>query len=177
MAAFNSSPCAGQRSSRPSLRVNTTLNTAAAAGFSHSGQQGSPISVASSPISSSTSISQGVSANPPLTSTAQPSVTGTLVGPTFPVSPIFSLPKEPGYLSQTNRRTVDILSSSCRTQGPLGASCSPSVGLCRFKARGIQSSFRLRPLALLVVTTSYGGPLFTIPCVFPFLSFLSYLSF
>lgn len=46
MAGSNSSPCAGLKSSRPSLRVITTFSPTVTAGLTQSGQQGSPISAA-----------------------------------------------------------------------------------------------------------------------------------
>ena len=46
MAGSNSSPCAGLKSSRPSLRVVTTFSPSVTAGLTNSGQQGSPISPA-----------------------------------------------------------------------------------------------------------------------------------
>jgi hypothetical protein len=63
VAGSNSSPCAGQKSSRPVLRVNTSLATPT---VTQSGQIGDPISVSSSPLSSPTPIA-----------TVQPAATAT----------------------------------------------------------------------------------------------------
>jgi hypothetical protein len=123
MAGSDSSPCAGQKSSRPVLRVNTSI----AAPVTQSGQNGDPISVSSSPSSSPTLIAVAQ----PAATAAQNQVSSSMAPPPRPVVngtwiqpfrlPVDAPPIDPRANLRT-RRALKNSGVSVMTEYPLSTS-------------------------------------------------------